>query len=197
MSTLLKPITVREKLLQRKIRIFTAQDFSRLFHSTPLATKYFLEEQTKQGFLLRLKRGIYTLKTDLPSEEEIANSLYRPSYISFEYALAYYNILPEMTYSVTSATTKPTRIFTVFDKSFVYYTIKKEIYTGYVLFKTEGKNFLIAEPEKALADYLYYVSIGHKIRSERLNLKGINKDKLLGYTSLFKRVKLFSLLKNI
>lgn len=104
MYNLVKPLAVREEFLNRKIRIFTNQEFARIFGLSPHQTEYELNQLIKEGLLTRLKRGYYVLKTDPPSEEEIANALYKPSYISFEYALAYYNIIPEMTYQITSAT---------------------------------------------------------------------------------------------
>ncbi|MBM4459267.1 MAG: hypothetical protein FJ011_16160 [Chloroflexi bacterium] len=126
MYTLLKPISVREELLRRGVGIFTPQDFQRIFRANQLRTKYFLEEYTRGGLFLRLKNGLYTLQTDPPPEEEIASRLYRPSYLSFEYALAAYNILPEMPYAITSATTRPARAFTVGEKTFSYSTVKRD-----------------------------------------------------------------------
>lgn len=84
MNTLLKPLQVRETWLNKGLSIFTPQDFERIFYTPHFKTKYFLETQTEDGLFARLKQGIYSLKTDLPSEEEIANSLYKPAYISFE-----------------------------------------------------------------------------------------------------------------
>ena len=82
MYTLLKPMQIREELLKRNLRIFSGQEFRRIFQTSTQSTKYFLESQVLNGLFLRLKRGIYTLKTDLPSEEEIANAIYQPSYVS-------------------------------------------------------------------------------------------------------------------
>lgn len=197
MSTLLKPLQVREELLKRSLRIFSPNEFGRLFSTPAYTTKYFLEEQTAQGLFVRLKRGVYALKTDLPREEEIANALYKPSYISFEYALAYYDILPEMPYIITSATTKPTRLFTTNNLSFGYYTIKEEAYTGYSLVKTDTKSFLIADPEKALIDYLYFEKLGKRPHNDRLVLKNINKEKLMNYAKLYLRNSLINYVKNI
>ena len=84
MSTLLKPLQVREELLNRGIRVFTPLDFSRVFPKPQDQLQYFLETQTRQGLFIRLKRGLYALKTDPPSDEEVANVLYKPSYLSFE-----------------------------------------------------------------------------------------------------------------
>ncbi len=142
MYTYLKPLTVRDTLLRQGVRTFTPVTFARFFHTKPHQTKYFLEQQTEEGLLLRLKKGLYALKTDLPAEEELANALYQPSYISFEYALAYYGMLPEMPYQVTSATTKATRTFTTAGLSFSYYTIKQPAYTGYKLVKQGNTSFL-------------------------------------------------------
>jgi len=197
MYTLVKPLTVRKELLLRGLKIFTLEDFERIFATKSHQTKYFLEEQVDEGFLVRIKKGLYTLKTDIPSEEEIANALYKPSYISFEYALAYYNRIPEMPTHITSATTKPTRLFTTNDRSYSYTTIKREAYTGYSLVKTGNKAFLIADVEKAIADYLYYVTIGKRVYNDRFVVSNINKEKLLMYVSLFQRESLAELVKKL
>ena len=191
----MKPIKVREELLNRHIRIFTPEEFRRLFDVAPFRSKYFLETQTKEGLFTRLKKGLYALQTDLPSEEEIANKLYMPSYISFEYALGYYGLIPEMPYTVTSATTKPTRLFIFNSISYKYQSIKHEAFGGYMLKKSEHASFLIAEPEKALIDYLYFVALRKSAYSERLiqNLsdqgyyktKGLKKKMIDRYVGLY------------
>lgn len=207
MYTLMKPLQIREELLKRQLRVFTVQEFERIFDASPHTAKYFLETQVDQGFLLRLKRGVYALKADLLSEEEMANAIYRPSYISFEYALAYYHLLPEMPYTITSATTKPTRLFTTGRSPFSYRTIKKEAYTGYALLKLEQKQFLIAEKEKALVDYLYFFSLRKSPENERLfeNLKskgyyktqGLFKEKIFTYAKLFGNKRLLNLIQTL
>ena len=195
MYTLLKPLPVREELLHRGVGIFTPQDFQRIFGANRLRTKYFLEEHTRGGLFLRLKNGLYALKTDPPPEEEIANCLYRPSYLSFEYALAAYNILPEMPYSVTSATTRPTRTFAVGERTFSYLTIKRAAYAGYAPARRSGRTVLIADPEKALVDYLYFVSLGRKPRNDRLGTAGLDRQKALGYAGLYQRAGLDHLVR--
>lgn len=199
MSTLLKPLFVREGLLKKGIHVLTLQDFIRIFNVNPTQAKYFLETQAENGLFSRLKRGFYILKTDPPTEKEVANALYKPSYISFSYALAYYNILPEMPYQITSATTKPTRLFTTDSQTFSYRSIKLEAYAGYVLKEEEGRKFLIAEKEKALVDYLYFVTLGRKTFNERLlpGLKEFDEKKVLEYAELFGRKNLLELIKKL
>lgn len=197
MYTLLKPLFIREELLKKGLLIFTPNDFERTFQLSKQKAKYFLEKESEGRLLLRLKKGLYCLRFDQTNEEEIANRLYLPSYISFEYALSFYNILPEMPYGVTSATTKPTRTFTVNGKGFFYFTIKKEAYTGYTLIKRGKASFLMAEPEKALVDYLYFAALGKKPLNDRLKTSSLQKEKLIKYANLFGRDKLNMLIENL
>jgi predicted transcriptional regulator of viral defense system len=194
MYTLLKPIIIRQELLSRGLKIFTIKEFKRLFELSDSKAKYFLEKETKSGFLLRLKKGLYCLKTDIPSGEEIANRLYQPSYLSLEYALSRFNILPETTYALTSITTKPTRDFAVEGMNFFYSTIKKQAFTGYKMIRHSDKVFLLADPEKAMTDYLYFVSLGKKTFNDRLISESLDKNKMRMYAQLFNRKKLFKLL---
>jgi len=197
MYTLLKSLQIRKELIKRGIKMFSIEDFKRVFDLPKYKVKYFLEKESDGGVLLRLKRGLYCLTTDMPAEEEIANRLYKPSYISFEYALSNYSILPEMTYSVSCATTKSTRNFEVQGKNFVYYKIKRRAYTGYGLVNRQGKSFLMAEAEKAVVDYLYFVALGKKSVNERLNTTSLDKGKLLDYGRLFQRDKLMDLISEL
>ena len=84
MTTLLKSSQVRETLLQKGVRIFTIQDFELIFGTSVHRTKHFLEVQTEAGLFIRFKQGIYALKTDLPGEEEIANSQWVPRFMEVE-----------------------------------------------------------------------------------------------------------------
>ncbi len=195
MYTLLKPLSVRNILLEKNIVIFTTRQFRQIFQLDQYKTKYECEKLTKEGLFIRLKKGLYTLSTDMPSDEEIANALYKPSYISLEYALSYYNILPEMVYTVTSITTKPTRNFDANEKMFSYNTIKKEAFTGYNPIKRDDKIILMAEPEKAFVDYMYFISMNIKENNDRLNTINLDKKKIKEYSLLFNRNSLNNIIK--
>ena len=71
-----------------------------------------------------------------------------------------------------------------------YQRIKKSVFTGYSPVTLEGHVIFLAEPEKALADYLYFVDLKRASLNDRLNLKGINKGKLLKFVRIFKRKSL-------
>lgn len=196
----LAPIAVRQELLDRKISIFTPMEFRRIFSVSSQRTKYFLETYTKKGLFKRLKQGIYALEDRYPVTEEIANALYKPSYISFAYALSYYSIIPETVYTITSATTKPTRDFTVGDIAFSYAKIKKQAYGGYtmVTFGSDRLHYMsIATPEKALVDYLYFVSLGKFSLNDRLDARKLDKKKIMHYAKSFEYQRLTQLVKKV
>ncbi len=115
----------------------------------------------KQGILTPLKSGLYiynsTSKEQSISKEIIANTLLGPSYISFDYALWYYSLIPESVYEVTSATTKRSKIFSTSFGTFSYRQIKKKLFSlGLNIKSIKSGNFIIASKEKALCDKVYY-----------------------------------------
>lgn len=196
----LGPLAVRKELLSRRVSLFTAQEFRRIFHSSPEKTKYFLETYTKKGLFARLKQGLYAFEDRFPTGEEIANVLYRPSYLSFEYVLAKYSLIPEAVYAITSATTKPTRAFEAADLGFEYFKIKKKAFTGYKLIKEGNARtsaVLMAEPEKAVVDYLYFVSLGKRQLNDRLTTRGLNKKKMIKYARLYERPSLIKFIQKL
>ncbi len=196
MERKLKPIYVQQSLLEKGMRLFLPSDFQRVFGVSLRATQEFIKDHSDDLFL-KVRNGLYALRADPPAEEVIANRLYAPSYISFEYALSRYGIIPESTYSITSATTRITREFTVNNKYFTYSRVKKQVYRGYKTETTGGVTILIAEPEKALTDYLYFVDLKRKSLNERLDTRKLKKTTVMEYARLFDRRSLMKLVKEI
>ena len=192
----LKPVKVHEILREKGVRLFSPEELRRVFLVNEWAAQSFIKNHTKDLFI-KFRNGLYAAKPNPPSEIEIANRLCAPSYVSFEYALARYRIIPESTYSVTSATTKITRRFTVQGKIYEYNRIKETAYRGYRSEKQGKITVLVAEPEKALVDYLYFVDLKLKKMNERLRARGLKKAVAVRYASLFGRESLVKLVKDI
>lgn len=181
----MKLIEIQDKLIKSRLKAFSSLEFRRLAGVSRIAAQKLLERYTQRGMLVRLKGGLYALKLNYPSGYLIANRLYEPSYISFETALAFYGLIPETTYSYTSATTKTTRTFLAGQNHFIYHKIKKESFLGYCLSTVAGDKVLMAEKEKALADYLYLVFLKKKPINSRLKINKINRKKLFFYVAYF------------
>lgn len=202
MAKILNWNTFENKIKEKGLSIFTPYDVVRLFKVSPVAANFFVFRNAQKGLLIRLKKSqkgsIYCLLDKQPSQYLMANRIYEPSYISFDTALSFHGIIPETIYTATSATTKATREFKTNNSHFTYCRIKKSAYTGYRPIKYLNETILMAEPEKALADYLYFVSLKKRQLSyERLDFKKIRKNKLLKMAKLFNRPSMLNLIKQI
>lgn len=202
MAKILNWIDVQKKLKSKDMVIFRPWDIIQLFGASKTAAEFFVYRNTKKGLLIRIKKSgkgsLYALADNLPNQYLIANRLYEPSYVSFDAALSFYGIIPETIYAVTSATPKATREFTVAGIGYNYFKIKQEVYSGYKPIKVDNRVILMAYPEKALADYLYFVDLKKRgMHYERIDIKKINKKKLLQYGKLFKRPGMLELVDKI
>ena len=176
--------------------IFSTEDLSTLYPCEGKHNiKIMLHRWKDKGWVYSLKRGLYEIcypkDLNIP-DMRIANALYKPSYVSLETALSYYSIIPEVSMAVTSITTKPTRKFKNKHGLFVYHTVKPPAFGGYYVEKNLGFDILIAEPEKALVDFIYFKTYRNKridLREERLDKKIIsklNKSKIKKYAHSYK-----------
>ncbi|NPV02054.1 MAG: hypothetical protein HPY53_11800 [Brevinematales bacterium] len=119
-----------------------------------------LSDYLKKGRITRIKKGIYIQKNrnvSLYSREILANMIYGPSYVSFEYALNYWGLIPEGVMEIASATTGKNKLFSTPVGNFRYYHFPNEYYSiGYQHIDIDDqRGFLIASPEKALCDRLF------------------------------------------
>ncbi len=163
-----------KKLMMNK-PLFTSKDISGI---DPLnkTLKLQLSQWNKQGKIVKLKRGVYTLN-DLDRQVSlspylIANELYSPSYISLEFALSHYQLIPEAVNIFTSVTANKTKTFQNVYGSFIYHSIKKDYFFGFNSVKSpDGHNYFLATPEKAVIDFIYYniSSTVKDIKSELIN----------------------------
>lgn len=113
------------------------------------------------GKLIRLKRGLYALPEERRKKtfslEWLAGRLYSPSYLSLEYALSWYDMIPERSVELTSVSVLKTAAFVNPLGRFSYRHLKKELFFGFKIVQDEfNRDTLMAGPEKALLDTLYF-----------------------------------------
>jgi predicted transcriptional regulator of viral defense system len=158
-----------------------------------------LSQWTKKKYLLKIKNGAYvfTERKNQLNMEAISRLVFEPSYISLERALSKHRLIPEIVYNCTSVTTKKTTTIKNSFGIFIFRNIKKKLFFGYDKIKENGSVYFLAEPEKALLDYLYLNS--YKINNQddvselRLNefgLKELNQNKINEYLKIFNSKKL-------
>lgn len=172
-----------------------------------------LARMAERGECFPITRGLYETDPNVPGYL-LAGSIYGPSYISFEYALGYYGMIPEAVYTVTSATfekKKKKKYETPFG-TFTYRDVPPNAFPLGIRLLQEGDYFYrIAEPEKALCDQLYKLSpvqnrnellrlLTEDLRIEEAELKKINADNVCKYSEAYRTTnikKLCSLLRRI
>ena len=117
-----------------------------------------ISNMMSKGDIIRIKKGLYILGEPLRRRpfcrELLANLIYGPSYISLVYALHYHGLAPERAGMITSVTCGRSRFFETPAGTFSYRKIAMEAFrVGMDRVEIEdGRSFLIAVPEKALAD---------------------------------------------
>lgn len=119
-----------------------------------------INRDIKNGKLFKIIQGLYETNLNTPSYL-LASSIYGPSYISFEYAMSCYGLIPERVNTVTSATFNKKKIkkYNTDFGIFTYRDVPVQAYPEEIfLKKVDGYSYQIASPEKALCDKLYTLS---------------------------------------
>lgn len=111
----------------------------------------------RKGEMIRVKKGLYVRPPDHSqpySEAVLANLIYGPSYLSFEWALSWHGMIPERVEQVTSASLKPSKTFSTPIGTFTYRRQPRRRYAaGFTRVELDARrSFLVATKEKALVD---------------------------------------------
>lgn len=118
-----------------------------------------LAEWNRKGQVRMLARGWYVFadaQVDLPLLFDVGCQAYPPAYVSLESALSWYELVPETVQAITLVATRTTRTSVTDVATFVWRTVKPLRWFGYRAVEYgRGRQFLIAEAEKAVLDYLY------------------------------------------
>lgn len=191
----MKWIDFERKIKAKNIKLFTPLDVQGFLGRTKIATRFLIHRLKMNGYIVSVKRGLYKLSDEQVPDVYVANKIYAPSYVSLEFALSYYGVIPETVYEITSVTTKATRRFETLGKIFSYRKIKKAAYTGYAIHKQNGMNFYIADAEKAFVDANYLRLMRKQKPISRFHKEKINPSKALKYASLFDNEKLIGIIK--
>ena len=116
--------------------------------------------EVKNGNLIKIINGLYETDSNI-NGYLLAGSIYGPSYLSFDFALYYYGLIPEKVTAFTSATfdKKKKKMYENQFGVFLYRDVPSNVYPlGINLIEENGYIYQIATPEKALCDKLYTLS---------------------------------------
>jgi len=136
-----------------------------------------LNEWMKKGYIRKFIRNYYVFSS-VPADERFifsaANRVYAPSYISLQSALAFYEIIPDKPFSVTSLSTRKTKSFSTPFGRLIYRKAAVKHFWGYDIETGADAVFMIARPVKALLDLLYLeprLNSAEAMKELRLDMK--------------------------
>jgi hypothetical protein len=166
----------------------------RIFDDVPAHIEVQLSRWSRSGKLCRIRRSWYLIEEPYRardvSEAVIANSVVQPSYLSLDWALGFYGLIPEAIFNPTSITTARGIEFEAEGRRYFYHHVQPIFFTGYEKVEGSGDVFIIAAPEKALLDKIYITMRNGEfsagwLKSLRLqNLKMLDEVKLKAWASL-------------
>lgn len=117
-----------------------------------------ITKMIREGDIVRVKKGLYVFGNELRqrpfSSVYMANLIYGPSYVSLEYALQMYSLIPERVEEITSVTSGRSKRFVTPIGTFSYRKVPERAYAGGmdIQVNESGSRYLVAVPEKALVD---------------------------------------------
>lgn len=182
-------------LHQKEISLFDISDAKKIFGVKKENTLYkILQRLEKAEVIQRIRKGKYHFLFREVSDFELANFLVNPSYISLESALSFYGLLPQFPYTITSVTPLKSQRIIYQEKEYEFSHLESKYFFGF----KKKENFLIAAPEKALLDELYFVAKKIKrIHFEDLDLQGLNKKRFKGLAEDYNFLPLQNLIKKL
>lgn len=148
-----------------------------------------LSSWKEKGYIKSLRKGMYVLSDADTDNLLLANEM-NDSYISLETALSYYQIIPEVTPSITCVSNSRSEDVENEFGNFYYHKITSKLFFGFILLEsTKKKNrfIRIAEKEKALFDLIYFrkdLKNDEDFKSLRLNIEKINVKKIKKFIDL-------------
>ena len=157
----------------------------------------------RSGAVIRIKKGIYAFGPGYARgpvcKEALANLIYGPSYISLEYALAFYGMIPESVELVTSMTNKRNKAFSTPVGNFAYSYLHPAKYpVGITQCEIDSsRHIFIASKEKALSDLIarqgsfsgpetLFTHLTENLRLDGSELMNLNKKRLREIVDIYR-----------
>lgn len=144
------------------LKVFSREQAEQFF---PKFDSRRLFEWKQKDYLYKLTNKWYCF-TNIPNtlgvQYLISNSLCKPSYISLESALWYYELINEASFLyeapslVHAITQHKTVMYTTPKGNYNYRKIKPSLFLGYDTIELDGIKIQMACKEKALVDFLYF-----------------------------------------
>jgi predicted transcriptional regulator of viral defense system len=184
-----------ELIKNSPLPVYTRQNLQLLLGNNRRTLDYRIYSLIKNKILRPIKRGVYLneyfyLKSTDPEGllRYVGCILVPNSYVSLQYALACYGLIPEAVYAMTFVTTNKPRKYIFSVPSFIYRNIKKDLFWGYNTISIGNLTYQMATPAKALFDSLYLAPV-NSFFDMRLNLDNLSDQDKVEFTQAVEKSK--------
>jgi predicted transcriptional regulator of viral defense system len=171
----------------RRNPVILAEDFEKRFGISPASLRKALGRLESRGFVERVTHKIYVNRLALDvASTDLVNVIRPRAYVSLESALRYWGISTQSPAVLTCVGLGKPREYRGESFALQYRTISPKLYWGFQEKQTRYGYYKLAEPEKALLDWIYLcLQEGVKPPVDELNMKPINRSKLIQYASRY------------
>ncbi len=116
-----------------------------------------LGRQQKRGLVERVHASLYLNKLSAGfGQKDVVNQIDPTAYVSLDSALVEWGISTQSPIGLTCVSAAETRIIRSPSVFIKYRKIKRDLYWGFIEKKSRFGTYKLAEPEKALLDWLYF-----------------------------------------
>lgn len=173
----------------RKNSILRLDDLVDRYQVQEIVARNGLRRYEARGLVEHVSKKIYINKLNQQfSARDLANVLRPDSYISLDSVLAESGVSSQSPAILTCVTTGYPKTFKSRSVTIVYRRIAKDLFWGFEERSTRYNKYRIAEPEKALLDWIYLNrQEGLPTPLDELNLQFLNFQKLREYAEKFPR----------
>jgi predicted transcriptional regulator of viral defense system len=167
--------------------VLRSDDLARRYGIAEAIVGNALRRQERRGLVEHISRRLYVNKLAHDfSPRELVGVLRSDAYISLESALAEWGISTQSPSALTCVTTGFPRKFRSQSVHILYRHIGKKLYWGFAQKRTRHGSYRIAEPEKALLDWVYLQrQEGLPTAFDEFDVKSIDWKKLHRYAAKF------------
>jgi len=173
----------------RRNCILRSDELARRYKLSEAAVRNALRRHQGRGLVERVSTRIYINHVNQQfSPRDLVNVLRPESYISLESVMVEKGITSQSPSVLTCVTPGYPQSFRTKSVGIVYRKISSDLYWGYEQKATRYNNYLIAEPEKALLDWIYLTrQEGLPTPLDELQLQFLSAAKLRKYSERFPR----------
>lgn len=166
----------KEEVINTGKSFWHISELKKIYRGNNASLKVLFSAWVKKKMIYHLGRGYYTFSLAKVDYLSLANIFEPQSYVSFEYALFYHNLIDQVPSTVTLVTKKRSKKIKMSNWVFEYTHLKQELFFGYNL----KDKIYVATPEKALADLVYLIARGKRLTElDTLEKNKINQQELV------------------